>query len=292
MDINLELYKVFYTVSKYKSMTKAANELAVSQPAISKSIQTLEEQLGGTVFLRSNKGLELTEEGKMLYDKISPALAMIYNAENEFGQFKNLETGLIKIGVSTVLTKTIMLDAIEKFRSEYPNIKINITNGLTSDLILLLNQGKLDFVIFNEGNVDEKTVSLESLTKLKYKFFYNPKYFDANITKVKQLLDFPVILQKKESNTRKYLDYNLVKYNIFIEPAMEVVSQDLVCEFASIGLGIGFAFEKLLDRNYQHLTKIDFRDDFYTDVFIATNKSISPTFASKQFISELKNTIL
>ena len=135
MDINLELYKVFYTVAKYKSMTKAAKELMVSQPAISKSIQTLETSLGGTLFLRSNKGLELTEEGKMFYEKISSALYLIFNAENSFGQFKNLNTGKINIGISTVLTKTILLDVLALFKKEYPNIKINITNGLTLHIV-------------------------------------------------------------------------------------------------------------------------------------------------------------
>ena len=291
MDINLELYKVFYTVAKYKSMTKAAKELMVSQPAISKSIQTLETSLGGTLFLRSNKGLELTEEGKMFYEKISSALYLIFNAENSFGQFKNLNTGKINIGISTVLTKTILLDVLALFKKEYPNIKINITNGLTSDLILLLNQGKLDFVIFNEGNVDEKTVQLDLLTELKYRFFYNKEYFNPEINSLEKLNKFPLILQKKDSNTRKYLDYNMAQKSVVLEPNMEVVSQDLVCEFTNIGLGIGFAFEKLIDRNYSHLKKIDFNKEFKNKVYIAMNKSLNPTFAAEKFMEKLKESV-
>ena len=83
MNIDLELYRVFYVVAKNKHMTKASCELHLSQPAISQSINKLEDGLGGTLFLRSNKGMELTEEGKMFYEYVKGALELISNAENE-----------------------------------------------------------------------------------------------------------------------------------------------------------------------------------------------------------------
>ena len=149
MNINLELYKIFYVVAKYNHMTKASEELHISQPAISQSIKKLEEQLGGTLFLRSNKGMELTEEGKMFYEYVKSALELINNAENEFTSFKDLSKGEIKIGCSTTLTKLVLIDSLKNFHSAYPNINVNITNDLTSNLINDLKLGKLDFVIFN-----------------------------------------------------------------------------------------------------------------------------------------------
>ena len=129
--INLELYRIFYVVAKHKHMTKASEELHISQPAISQSIKKLEDQLGGTLFLRSNKGMELTEEGKMFYDYVKGALELINNAENEFTSFKDLSKGEIKIGCSTTLTKLVLLDALKNFHSDYPNINVDITNKLT-----------------------------------------------------------------------------------------------------------------------------------------------------------------
>lgn len=161
MNIDLELYRTFYVVAKNKHMTKASEELHISQPAISQSIKKLEEQLNGTLFLRSNKGMELTEEGKMFYEYVKGALELIDNAEKEFTSFKNLDKGEIKIGCSTTLTKLILMDTIEKFHKDYPNININITNDLTSDLINNLKLGKLDFVIFNESNIKESNVDLK-----------------------------------------------------------------------------------------------------------------------------------
>ena len=146
MNIDLELYKVFI-VAKNKHMTKASEELHISQPAISQSIKKLEDQLGGTLFLRSNKGMELTEEGKMFYEYVKGALELINDAENEFTSFKDLTKGEIKIGCSTTLTKLILMNALKEFHKEYPNININITNNLTSNLlsigqVLKIPQGK------------------------------------------------------------------------------------------------------------------------------------------------------
>ena len=156
MNVNLELYRIFYVVAKHKHMTRASEELHISQPAISQSIKKLEDELGGTLFLRSNKGMELTEEGKMFYDYVKGALELINNAENEFTSYKDLSKGEIKIGCSTTLTKLVLLESIKKFHQDYPNINIEIKNDLTSNLIQDLKVGKLDFVIFNESNIKEK----------------------------------------------------------------------------------------------------------------------------------------
>jgi transcriptional regulatory protein len=169
MNVDLELYKVFYVVAKNKHMTRASEELHISQPAISQSIKKLEDQLGGTLFLRSNKGMELTEEGKMFYEYVKGALELIGNAENEFTSFKDLSKGEIKVGCSTTLTKLILMDTLENFHKDYPNININIVNGLTSNLINDLKLGKLDFVIFNESNVKENNLYLEKIKELKLK---------------------------------------------------------------------------------------------------------------------------
>ena len=118
MNVDLELYRVFYTVAKHKHMTKASEELHISQPAISQSIKKLEDQLGGTLFLRSNKGMELTEEGKMFYEYVKGALELINNAENEFTSFKDLSKGEIKIGCSTTLTKLVLMDTLKNFHLE------------------------------------------------------------------------------------------------------------------------------------------------------------------------------
>ena len=253
MNIDLELYRVFYVVAKNRHMTKASEELHISQPAISQSIKKLENQLGGSLFLRSNKGMELTEEGKMFYEYIKGALELINNAENEFTSFKDLSKGEIKIGCSTTLTKLILIDVIKKFHDEYPNININITNDLTYNLINNLKLGKLDFVIFNESNVKETNLNLQQIKKLKQGFIYNPKFYDDKVTDFKDLNNVPLILQKEESNSRKLLDYIALQDNVKLIPSMEVASQELITEFVNIGLGIGFTMIDLATKNHKDL---------------------------------------
>ncbi|MBR6690467.1 MAG: LysR family transcriptional regulator [Bacilli bacterium] len=288
MNIDLELYRVFYVVAKNKHMTKASEELHISQPAISQSIKKLEDQLGGTLFLRSNKGMELTEEGKMFYEYVKGALELINNAENEFTSFKNLSKGEVKIGCSTTLTKLILIDVLKKFNKEYPNISINITNDLTSNLINDLKLGKLDFVIFNESNIKETNLHLEKIKELKQGFVYNPEFYNDEINSFEDLNKFPLILQKEASNSRKLLDYIALQNSVKLVPKMEVVSQELITEFVNIGLGIGFAIIDLATRNYKNIKELKINKKIPNiNIYLATNKSVSLTFASKMFIKYL-----
>lgn len=288
MNIDLELYRIFYIVAKHKHMTRASEELHISQPAISQSIKKLEEQLDGTLFIRSNKGMELTNEGKMFYDYVKGALELINNAENEFTSFKDLSKGEIKIGASTTLTKIILMDALKKFHKDYPNIEINITNDLTSNLLIDLNKGKLDFVIFNEGDIKETNIKVNQIAELKQGFLYNPDFFNDNIKKVDELNNYPLIMQKKESNSRKFIDEQMLKQNILLKPKTEVVSQDLVIEFTEAGFGIGFGIIELAKKNYPNLKEISINEKIpKTKIFIAENKSINLPFASKKFIEYL-----
>ena len=290
MNIDLELYRVFYVVAKNKHMTKASEELHISQPAISQSIKKLEDALGGTLFLRSNKGMELTEEGKMFYEYVKGALELINNAENEFTSFKDLSKGEIKIGCSTTLTKLILLDALKDFNKDYPNININITNDLTSNLINNLKLGKLDFVIFNESNIKETNLNLEKIKELKQGFIYNPEFYKDEVNNFEELNKMPLLLQKEESNSRKLLDYITLQNSVKLKPKMEVVSQELITEFVNIGLGVGFVSIDLALRNHNNIKELKINKKIPNiNVYLATNKSISLTFASKTFIKYLKN---
>ena len=290
MNIDLELYRVFYMVAKNKHMTKASEELHISQPAISQSIKKLEEQLGGALFLRSNKGMELTKEGEMFYEYVKGALELIHNAENEFTSFKDLSKGEIKIGCSTTLTKLILMDTLKEFHQDYPNISINISNDLTNNLINDLKVGKLDFVIFNESYIKETNLNLEKLKDIKQGFIYNPEFYNDNINTFEDLNNVPLILQKEESNSRKLLDYIALQNNVKLIPKMEVVSQELITEFTNIGLGIGFSIIDLAKRKFNNLKELNINKTIpKITISIATNKSVSLTYASKMFIKYLKN---
>ena len=215
MNIDFELYRIFYTVANHGNITKAALELNISQPAISKSIKNLEEQLGGTLFIRTKRGVILTNEGKEFYNYIKKAIEYITSAENKFTDLINLETGCIRIGISTTLTKEFLLPYLEKFHKLYPNIDIMISTNISSELLTKLRNGLIDIVILNLNNKKyDDDIEIIKCKEINDCFIVNSNYKDI-INKelsIKDLNNYPLILQTKESNTRKFID-NLAKKN-------------------------------------------------------------------------------
>jgi len=288
MNINLELYKYFYVVAKNKNMTKASEELFISQPALSQSIKKLEEQLNCTLFFRNNKGMELTKEGESLFDYIKGAMLQINNAENELLDFKELDKGEIRIGSSTTITRTYLIKSLKQFHKDYPNIKINITNDLTSNLLIDLEKGKLDYVIYNDDVNNSKNINSNILFKIKQGFVYNPDYFN-NLNNLQELNNYPLILQKKESNSRQFLDSYCLKNNLILIPSTEVVSQELILDLTDAGLGIGFSNLDLVHKNYPNLQELSINKDIpHTNIYIATNKDLKLNIASEKFLEYIK----
>ena len=181
------------------------------------------------------------------------------------------------------------MDILKDFHKEYPNININITNNLTTNLINDLKLGKLDFVIFNESNIKETNLYLEKIKELKQGFIYNSDFYNDEINSFEELNKFPLILQKEESNSRRLLDYIVLQKGIKLIPKMEVVSQELITEFVNIGLGVGFTIIDLAIRNYKNLKELKINEKIPNiDIYLATNRTVSLTFASKMFIKYLK----
>mgnify|MGYP001859307745 FL=1 len=131
MNVDLELYRIFCEVVKYKNISKTAESMYVSQSAITQSIQKLENILGSKVFYRNKKGVELTEEGKNLYEYIKDSIETMNNAENIFSKYINLDKGKIRIGGSNFLIRSLIFEPFLKFIKKYPNINISIINGKT-----------------------------------------------------------------------------------------------------------------------------------------------------------------
>ena len=295
MNINFELYRVFYTVANTGNITKAAEELMISQPAISKSIKNLEEQLGGQLFIRTKRGVILTDEGKEFYNYISRAMEYIYNAENKFTDLINLNTGTIKIGISTTLTKEFLTPYLEIFHSKYPKIDIQIITNLSGELIPKLKNGLIDIMILNI--VDEsfdKDINIIPCKEIQDCFVVNNTYKDLINKELSfsDLNDYPLILQSKGSNTRKFLDDLVIKHNVVLKPIMELASYSLVVEFSKIGLGIGYVTKDYIKRELDNkeLFILNIKENIpKRSVGIATSKTHLPSFSAKKLIEIITN---
>lgn len=290
MNIDFELYRIFYTVANNKNITKASLELNISQPAISKSIKNLEEQLGGQLFVRTKRGVLLTEEGKEFYNYIKQAIEYISNAENKFTELMNLETGCIKIGISTTLTKQFLLPYLEEFHKLYPKINIEIITNVSSELFPKLRNGLIDiiFLNLNEKNYGND-INIIKCKKITDCFVVNKSYCNLlnNEISIRDLYKYPLILQAKGANTREFLDSFAKEYNTTLNANIELASYSLVVEFAKIGLGIGYVTKDYIKKELenQELYELKLKEKIPSRyIGIATSLNHLPNFSTKKLI--------
>lgn len=280
MNINFELYKVFYEVANEGSISKGADKLMISQPAVSQSIQTLENELYGKLFTRTPKGVVLTNEGEELYKYIKEGMSYFINGTNKFMSLKTLESGTLNIGSTTVISENYLIPYIALFHSMYPNVKITIQNDLTDNLFRDLRNGNLDIVITSIPN-DTKGFKLEKICDLH----------DIFVSSKKENFNFKnLILQKRPSVNRTNFDEYTKSNNISYEVKMEVVSHNLLVKFVEHGFGIGlvtkeFVKDKLGNGLYELNTEYNIPSRC---LGFAIKDDVYPTFTTKKFIEILK----
>jgi DNA-binding transcriptional LysR family regulator len=249
MNINLDLYKVFYHVAKNKNITKAANELNITQPGISKAIKNLEEQLGCSLFIRTKSGVILTDEGKVFFDQIKQAIEIIDNAEDKLKEMIDLDFGSLNIGVSNTIVKKYLMSYIKRFHDMYPNIKITIYTNPTFHLIQRMRNGLIDFIILNMPYDVPGDMDTYKLMDVHDCFVTTDKYSELKhkVIPLRELNKYPLVLVSKGSNTRYSLDNFTNSLGFSFNPEMDLSSTSLVVDFTKMGFGIGIATKEYLD---------------------------------------------
>ena len=286
MNIDYELYRIFYIVAKNGNITRASKELLISEPAVSKSIKNLEGYLGAPLFTRTKKGVNLTTEGVTLYEYISKGIEYFKSGEAKFNELINLESGTIRIGINTTLTKEFLMPYLETFHKLYPNINIEIRTNLTSELKSMLKDGLIDMHILNLTNEETKNdfniIKCKTITDC----FVSNKPIKEKIS-IKELNNYPLILQDKNSNTRKFLDDFANKYEITLKPKIEIGSYYLVSEFSRIGLGIVYFTKNYIKNNLDNkeLFIVPIKEKIPSrEIGILLNKNTTPNFSTKELI--------
>ncbi len=236
---NLEWYKVFYITAIAGSFSRAAEQLFITQPAVTHTIKQLEAKHKGQLFFRTSRGVQLTNEGQILFQYIEQAYNLITMGEKKLAEMHNLMEGEVRIGAGDTLCKHYLLPHLEVFHGLYPNIKLQITNRTTTETIQLLKAGKIDFGIINLPVIDEQLIIRDSI-EIQDCFVAGSPYRQltrAPIT-LEQLIEHPILLLEKGSNTRTFIDQYAKQHHITIQPDIELGSIDLLVEFARTGLGI------------------------------------------------------
>lgn len=243
MDINYELYKVFACVARKRSFTAAAEEMFVSQSAISQSIKTLEEKLGAVLLYRNKKSIKLTADGELLFGCVEQGANFFKTGERLLQERKQMGSGEIRLASTDTICKYFLLARIKEFRILYPNIKFNIINLTSPKCLTLLKNAEVDLAVTNLPSVLPDTFNLEKYAEFQDAFFVNRDVWKGRHlpATLKELAAHPLIVLDKGSITRDYFDAVFFAAKISVMPEFELSSLDLLLEMTKAGLGIGFA---------------------------------------------------
>lgn len=293
MSIRLDLYKIFCEVAKFNSFSRAAKSLYMTQPAVSQAISQLEGELGVRLFTRMPKGVILTNEGKQLFEYASSAINLINVGEKKLIEAKNLMAGELKIGVGDTISRYFLLPYLERFHSQFPNIKLKIINRTTIELCVLLKSGEIDIAICNLP-IEDSSIEVKELMTIHDVFVYGENYRDklSGPMSIEKLIEFPLILLEPSSNSRQYVERFMLSKGIKIEPEIELGSHELLLEFAKINLGIScvvkeFSYEYLQNRLVNEVQLIEAIPN--RSIGVCSLKSVSLSPSSTKFVEILES---
>lgn len=249
MDQNLSQYRIFYAVAMTGNISKAAKELYISQPAISKSISKLEDSLHTSLFTRNSRGVQLTEEGQVLFEHTKAAFEQLFLGEQELRRIQEFNLGHIRIGVSNTLCRFMMIDYLKGFIEQYPHIKITIENQSSFHTITKLEQQRVDLGLVAEPK-SQKNITFIPIAEIEDIFVATPSYLEnlllreGSDTNVFQSGN--IMLLDKHNMTRNYIDDYMNRYDISVNNYLEVTTMDLLIEFTKIGMGIGCVIKEFV----------------------------------------------
>lgn len=245
MDVNFELYKIFYNTARSGSFSAAARALYISQSAVSQSIKSLEAKTGCTLFIRGPKNIKLTDAGEMLFKHVEQAYSLLKSAENKMLEMQSLTFGEIRIGVGDTILRYLLIPFLQQFIKSYPKIKIQVINRTSPGIIDSLRKGNVDFGIVTLP-VNENDIETLGFREVEDVFVASARFneFKDKCMKIDELSSLPLLLLQKESSTRRNLDEYFRAGGIDIIPEIELESMDLLVEFARIGLGIAHVLKE------------------------------------------------
>lgn len=290
-DLDLNLIKVFLAVYESKSILLASKKLYISQPAITKGIQRLENFLGGKLFVRTAKGTIPTKEGEEFNKSCYNAMQILNTGINKFSSLSNLEQGVLNIGSSSTIIRKLLLPFIEKFNKKYPNIVITITDANSEKLTKYVKNGIVDMAILNMPIPNAEMFNVTTITKTNDCFIAHPDFPYDFLTK-EQLASQKIIVQKRPSSNRDYFDKMCNENNVDIRPSFEIGSFGLITDFVSKNLGIAYTVKEFIEQDVKDKRVKIIKTDFISrprDIAVITLQTSVNSFVCDKFIKELKD---
>ena len=241
--VNLELYRVFYTVARCGSLTKAAEELYISQPAVSQAVKQLENQLGTSLFNRMHKGMELSKQGgELIYADVERALQLLSGVEDKLSELKQSATGTLRIGASETIFQYILADKIVAYNKQYPQVKIDLISDVSPKIIELLKTDRCDVGFLNLPIEEDEGIRLSASVALLNDVFVAGEAFSELKGKeltVWDLQKYPLLMLEQNTVARAAIDHYAESLGVSLRPAVEVGSWDFMKRLVTDGMGIG-----------------------------------------------------
>lgn len=287
MDINYELYKVFYHVASTLSFSEASKLLFISQSAVSQSIKTLERKLDQTLFIRSTKRVQLTPEGEILLRHIEPAMHLIHRGEAQLLDAASTG-GQIRIGASDTICRYFLVPYLEKFHKAFPNAHIKVINQTSIKCVELLETGQVDLVVVNyPNNYLSNVSSIKKIKKFHDVFIANYAFEELKNQKLtyQQLSKYPILMLDRYSTTSEFLHRLFQQHQLDLVPEIELTSNDLLIDLARIGLGIAFIPDYCIDGTQNDLFIVETKEELpERELVIAYNEQIPLSKAAREFL--------
>lgn len=291
MDINYELYKVFYHVANTLSFSEASKQLFISQSAVSQSVKVLEKKLNQTLFIRSTKRVQLTPEGEILLKHIEPAINLIQKGENQLLEANTLNGGQLRIGASDTICRYFLVPYLQKFHTLYPNVHIKVTNQTSIECARLLESGQVDFIVTNYPNSGlSNAQNIRTIKEFSDVFIANRKNFplEDKVLSLKELQTYPILMLTRKSTTSEFLHRMFQRSRLDLVPEIELTSNDLLLDLARIGLGIAFVPDFCIPDNDKELFVLKLSEQLPPrQLVVAHNENLPVSQAAKQFIGML-----
>lgn len=291
MDINYELYKVFYYVATTLSFSEASKKLFISQSAVSQSVKALEKKLDQPLFIRSTKKVQLTPEGEILLRHVEPAMNLIKRGEAQIAD-SIAGGGQIRIGASDTICRYFLVPYLKRFHREFPNVHIKVTNQTSIRCVDLLENGQVDLIFTNYPNSYLNNMyTIKKIKRFRDIFVANDSFSSLRSRKLSlaQLLEQPILMLDKKSTTSEFLHSLFQQHQLDLVPEVELSSNDLLLDLAKIGLGIAFVPDYCINKASDDLFVVGIKDTLpEREIVAAYNTHIPIPKATMEFLNYFK----
>lgn len=292
IDINYELYKVFYHVASTLNFSEASKQLYISQSAVSQSIKTLERKLDQVLFIRSTKKVQLTPEGEILMRHIEPAMNLIQRGENQLLDAASTG-GQIRIGASDTICRYFLIPYLERFHKTFPNAHIKVVNQTSLKCAELLKSGLVDLIVVNYPNrYLGASSSVLRIKKFRDVFIAGETFRELKDKKLsfRQLVRYPILMLDKNSTTNEFLHQIFQQHHLDLVPEIELTSNDLLIDLARIGLGIAFVPDYCITSQEKDIFVLETKEEMpERELVIAYNEQLPLSRVSLEFLSYFQN---